>query len=109
MTEKLDAALARLRDAAADPNEFVLVGDKKVRATKYDANHRAERVAKTKDWRKKNPELVKAQNARRQNNDYHHPFVAIDAEGQNFPGHDEVDDKGNVYPLHRTVLWGAAG
>lgn len=119
---EFEAALDRLRDMAADPSEFVIVGDKRVRATnmlalsprlakdrRYRSKHQQQRVADVKEWKKQNPDLVRAQKDRRSNNDYHRPFIAIDAEGRDFPGHDEVDAKGNVYPLHRTILWGAAG
>jgi hypothetical protein len=39
----------------------------------------------------------------------HRPFISIDAEGRKFPGFDEIDAAGNIWPLHRTVLWGAGG
>ena len=38
---------------------------------------------------------------------YHRPFVAIDSEGQSYPGADIVYD-GVRYPRHDTYLWGAA-
>ncbi len=39
---------------------------------------------------------------------YHRPFVAIDAEGMDFPDDDRTHN-GAVYPKHKTFLWGAKG
>ena len=44
---------------------------------------------------------------RRAKENYHRPLVAIDAEGQNYPGADVVYD-GVRYPRHDSYLWGAA-
>jgi hypothetical protein len=52
---------------------------------------------------------VEAQKSRAADRRYHRPFIGVDAEGRTFAGYDEVDAKGNIYPLHRTILWGASG
>jgi len=70
---------------------------------------------------KNNPETVKRKEKRRNDRNYHRPFVAIDAEGMTIPGHDivvphkeplvdgSVAIRETVYPEHRTILWGAQG
>jgi hypothetical protein len=94
----------------------------KIKAWK-DANpeHGRRRAPPIKAWKKANPEAVREHERRRGNNNYHRPFVAIDAEGMDIRGQDLVrphnleDELGNplpgenVYPLHRTILWGAKG
>jgi hypothetical protein len=109
---------------AFDPNEFVTVtidgkecsvrhvvstNAKKHADKKYRAKRREEEAARVAEWRKANPDKARTQAEARGNRNYHRPFVAIDAEGQDFPGTDLSDGNGNVYPLHRTVLWGAGG
>jgi hypothetical protein len=73
-----------------------------------EKNREAVRALNAK-WKAANPDKVDAQKSRAADRKYHRPFIGIDAEGQNFPGYDEIDKKGNVYPLHRTTLWGAGG
>ena len=58
-------------------------------------------------WRRKYPDKARAQKRKARAENYHRPFVAIDAEGQNYPGADIVYD-GVRYPRHDTYLWGAA-
>ncbi len=58
-------------------------------------------------WRRKHPEKAEAQKKKARSVNYHRPFVAIDAEGQNYPGADIIYD-GVRYPRHDTYLWGAA-
>lgn len=90
----------------------------KVRETRkaYERAHAPERRA----WKDLNPDKVRRHEARRSDNDYHRPFVAIDAEGMDIAGqdismtHGLVDDNGNpfadnVYREHRAILFGAKG
>ncbi len=53
------------------------------------------------------PTRSRAQKKKARSENYHRPFVAIDAEGQNYPGADIVYD-GVRIPRHDTYLWGAA-
>lgn len=109
---------------AFDPNEFVKVtiggkecsvrhvastNAKKYSNKKHRAKHRESEAARVAEWRKGNPDKVRTQAEARGSRNYHRPFVTIDGEGQDFPGADLLDGNGNVYPLHRTVLWGAGG
>ena len=62
---------------------------------------------RAREWRRKYPDKARAQKRKARSENYHRPFVAIDAEGQNYPGADIVYD-GVRYPRHDTYLWGAA-
>jgi len=79
-----------------------------------EQNREAERE-RTRNWKRANPDKVKEQKRRELDCDYHRPFVAIDAEGQDYPGEDIVrpdpydPDRENVFRKHRTFLWGAKG
>jgi hypothetical protein len=63
--------------------------------------------ARVRGWRRKNPDKARAHKLAARSANYHRPFVAIDSEGQNYPGADIVHD-GVRYPQHGTYLWGAA-
>jgi hypothetical protein len=91
-----DARLKRLRSRAAYRS----------RRSDDDAFREAERH-RVREWRRKHPEKAKAQKRKARSENYHRPFVAVDAEGQNHPGADIVYD-GVRYPRHDTYLWGAA-
>ena len=54
-----------------------------------------------------NPDKTRAQKQKARSANYHRPFVAIDSEGQNYPG-DDIFYDGVRYPQHGTYLWGAA-
>jgi hypothetical protein len=122
----MDDALAkyfdRLDARAIDPNETVEIDgrlrrildvhkavQKKRRNAKYRDKDRAADRDRSAAWKSANPDKTVAQRRRRWDRNYHRPFIGIDAEGQNFPGDDKFDKLGNVYPLHRTILWGAGG
>jgi hypothetical protein len=62
---------------------------------------------RARERRRKYPDEARAQKKKARAKNYHRPFVAIDAEGQNYPGADIVYD-GVRYPRHDTYLWGAA-
>ena len=64
----------------------------------------SERVS---EWRRNNPDKARAQKAKARAANYHRPFVAIDTEGQNYPGGDIVYD-GVRHPRHDIYLLGAA-
>ena len=91
-----DARQKRLRSKAAY----------RARRSDNDAFREAERH-RVREWRRNRPDKVKAQKKKARAENYHRPFVAIDAEGQNYPGADIVYD-GVRYPRHDTYLWGAA-
>ena len=61
----------------------------------------------SREWRRNNPDKAHAQKAKARAANYHRPFVAIDSEGQNYPGGDIVYD-GVRHPRHDIYLWGAA-
>ena len=81
------------------------------------AAHRARRSAddafrekereRVKAWRLQNRDKTRAQKQKARSVKYHRPFVAIDSEGQNYPG-DDIFYDGVRYPQHGTYLWGAA-
>jgi hypothetical protein len=58
-------------------------------------------------WRRNNREKTRAQKAKSRAANYFRPFVAIDSEGQDYPG-DDIWYQGARYPRHDTYLWGAA-
>jgi hypothetical protein len=62
---------------------------------------------RVKEWRLKNRDKTRAQRSRARAANYHRPFVAIDSEGQDYPG-DDIWYEGVRYPRHDTYLWGAA-
>ena len=62
---------------------------------------------RAREWRRNHPEKAKAQKKKARAENYHRPFVAIDAEGQNYPGADILYD-GVRYPRHDTYVWGVA-
>jgi hypothetical protein len=62
---------------------------------------------RARDWRRNYPDKAKAQKKKERSANYHRPFLAVDSEGQNYPGEDIVYD-GVRYPRHDTYLWGAA-
>jgi hypothetical protein len=106
----------KLAPHSFDPNAFVEDNGKLVRASKrrernlrYASKNRSKEAARVAAWRSANPDSVAAQNERKGSRNYHRPFISIDAEGETIPGFDETDANGNVYPLHRTTLWAAAG
>ncbi len=103
---------ARARRAAKKAAGVVNLADA-ARSAKWDAAHPAEVAARRAKWDAANPDKVaekrKRSAARVASRSYHRPFIAIDAEGQDFPGFDETDAQGNIYPLHRTILWAMGG
>lgn len=123
MALPLEEALARLREKTFNPEEFVIFGDHKIRASDisvvvdvkqlrdqdYKNGNREKLADYQRNYRTARPDKINAQKWRAGDRAYHRPFVAIDAEGQSFPGHDLIDAQGNIYPLHRTILWGACG
>ena len=52
-------------------------------------------AVRVKAWKDAKPDAVREHEKRRKNNDYHRPFVAIDAEGMDIPGND-ISRKHNV-------------
>ena len=138
----LNDYLERLNARDIDPNEFVAESGKLVRAARrreakqrHRTKNRKNELTRVTTWKGKNPDKVDAQRNREADRNYHRPFIAVDAEGQDFPGFDEVDTTfmatveealkaglpepqkrnpdgtpaSNVYPLHRTILWAAGG
>ncbi len=78
----------------------------RARRSADDAFREKERE-RVKEWRLKNPDKTRAQKQAARSANYHRPFVAIDSEGQNYPGDDILYD-GVRYPKHDTYLWGVA-
>jgi hypothetical protein len=95
-------------DAALDARQKRLLSKAAYRARRSDddAFREAERH-RVREWRRKGPDKVKAQKKKARAENYHRPFVAVDSEGQNYPGEDILYD-GVRYPRHDTYLWGAA-
>lgn len=122
MHDDLAKYFDRLDARAIDPNETIEIDGRSRRVIDvYKANQRKRHNKKYRDKdrtaertrtaarKAANPDKVIAQRGRAADRNYHRPFIGIDAEGQNFPGDDRFDKQGNVYPLHRTILWGAGG
>ena len=72
-----------------------------------DVGFREGERQRAREWRRNHPEKAKAQKKKARAENYHRPFVAIDAEGQNYPGADILYD-GVRYPRHDTYVWGVA-
>jgi hypothetical protein len=135
MYDDLAKYFDRLDARAIDPNEMVEIdgrshrvldvhksAQRKRRNKKYrDKNRSAERV-RTADWKRAHSDQVKEQKHRVSDRDYHRPFIGVDAEGQDFGGEPvmggstgyfmlegDIEHRGNIYPLHRTILWAAGG
>jgi hypothetical protein len=70
---------------------------------RYNEKNREARAAKQKQRRADDPDKVRAYRNAENDRNYHRPFMSIDFEGRNFPGRDEHDASGNVYPLHRVT------
>ncbi len=72
------------------------------------AEDRRKQAPKIKAWKEDNPDAVAKHRKKQDTDEYHRPFVAIDAEGMDYDGEDIIVD-GVTYPKHRTFLWGAKG
>ena len=95
-------------DAALDARQKRLLSKAAYRARRStDVAFRETERERAREWRRQRPDKVKAQKKKARAENYHRPFVAIDAEGQNYPGAEIVYD-GVRYPRHDTYLWGAA-
>jgi hypothetical protein len=95
-------------DAALDARQKRLLSKAAYRARcSLDPVFREAERERVREWRRKRPDKVKAQKRKARTENYLRPFVAIDAEGQNYPGADILYD-GVRYPRHDTYLWGAA-
>ena len=57
----------------------------RARRSADDAFREAERQ-RVREWRRKHPDKARAQKTKARAANYHRPFVAIDTEGQNYPG-----------------------
>ena len=79
----------------------------------YRRRHSADDVFREKErerareWRRNNPDKVRAQKEKSSADNYFRPCVAIDSEGQDYAG-DDIWYQGVRYPRHDTYLWGAA-
>jgi hypothetical protein len=62
---------------------------------------------RVKEWRRKCPDMARAQKKKARAENYHRPIVAVDSEGQSYTNADIIYD-GVRYPRHDTYLWGAA-
>jgi hypothetical protein len=95
-------------EAALDARQKRLLSKAVYRARcSLDPTFRESERERAREWRRKRPDKVKAQKKKARAENYHRRFVAIDAEGQNYPDADIVYD-GVRYPRHDTYLWGAA-
>jgi hypothetical protein len=63
--------------------------------------------ARVRQWRADKPDKVRDQRRKARAENYNKRFVAVDSEGQNYPGADILYD-GVRYAEHATYLWGAA-
>ena len=72
-----------------------------------DPEFRQSESQRVREWRQNYPEKTRAQKRKARSANYHRPFVAIDSEGQNYPG-DDILYCGVRYPKHVTYLWGAS-
>lgn len=72
-----------------------------------DPAFRESESQRVREWRRNNPDKAHAQKRKARSANYHRSFVAIDSEGQYYPGADILYG-GVRYPKHETYLWGAA-
>ena len=94
--------------SSLSPNEKRLASKAAYRARRYaDPAFRERERERVRKWRRESPDKARAQKRAARSANYHRPFVAIDSEGQNYPGEDIVYD-GVRYFRHDTYLWGAA-
>ena len=78
----------------------------RARRSADDAFRDSERQ-RVKEWRGNNRDKTREQKRKARSENYHRAFVAIDSEGQNYPG-DAILYDGERYARHDTYLWGAA-
>jgi hypothetical protein len=62
---------------------------------------------RAREWRRNNPDKVRAQKDKTRADNYFRRFVAIDSEGQDYAEDDNLY-QGVRHPRHDTYLWGAA-
>ena len=62
---------------------------------------------RVREWRLENRDKTCAQKTKARAANYNRPFVAIDSEGQNYPG-DDIWYEGVRHPRQDTDFWGAA-
>jgi hypothetical protein len=95
-------------DAALDARQRRLLSKAAYRERcSLDPAFRAAERERVREWRRTHCEKAKAQKRKARSKNYNRPFVAIDSEGQDYPGADILYD-GVRYPRHDTYLWGAA-
>ena len=98
------------------PTFRCLVGKVRAQTAARQLAYRTAKPAKAREqlaqWRASNPDKVRAQKRLERDAHYFRPFVAIDSEGRNYPGEDDIfvdEPSGRVlYEKHETYLWGAA-
>ena len=103
----LAAEFAVLR-AQAVANAAAFRNNERRRGVRYRAANPDKERGRVARWRATNPEKTRAQKQKARAASYNRPFVAIDSEGQNYPGADILYD-GVRYADHATYLWGAVG
>jgi hypothetical protein len=90
------------------PHEKRLASKAAYRARRSaDPTFRESESQRVREWRRQNPDKARAQKTKARAANYNRPFVAIDSEGQDYPG-DDIWYEGVRYPRHDTYLWGAA-
>jgi hypothetical protein len=95
-------------DATLDARQKRLLSKAAYRARcSLDPTFREAERQRVGKWRRTYPDKTKAQKKKARAENYNRPFVAIDAEGQNYPGAD-IFYGGVRHPRHDTYLWGAA-
>jgi hypothetical protein len=104
----LSETLADESENPRDARHKRLLSKAAYRARRFaDSAFREAERQRVRVWRRKNPDKARAHKRAARSANYHRPFVAVDAEGQAYPGADIVYD-GVRYPRHDTYLWGAA-
>src|ERR1700730_5395219 len=96
--EYIEDYLKRAAEHLIDPNETAVIEGEKYRVIDlvqsgrrrlynraYRNKNRETERARTAAWKDANPDKLKAQKTRASDRAYHRPFIAIDAEGQDFP------------------------
>jgi hypothetical protein len=78
-------------ETACDARQKRLLSKAAYRARRSadDAFRESERQ-RAREWRRKYPDKTRAQKRAARSANYHRPFVAIDSEGQNYPGADSL-------------------
>jgi hypothetical protein len=106
-SESASAPESAPAEASRDPRQKRLLSEAAYRARRSASAFREAERQRVREWRHSHPDKARAQKRAARLANYHLPFIAVDTEGQEYPGADIIYDAVR-YPRHDTYLWGAA-